>query len=180
MKKTRYSLFVYLLAVFWAHSACFAKSCSAAPEVSITAASQTKHNGVRLRWKIFNRGTQPVFVYSTFLNRRDALTWERKKDGTLAIYTFLPAKLSMTVYSFPKATFAKLGPKATIEGVFDDSRPTVRVHKSDKVILLVAYGTEIEHLQKNLGEYSHSGDGHPANPIVDWQCVAASNETKVH
>jgi len=179
MKNKPYLLLVYLFAILSISPSCFAKSCDAPIEVTISAATRLKQKGVGLRWKIHNRGNQPVFVYSTFLDRRQALTWERREDGTLGIYTFLPGKLRMTAYSFPKAAFTKLEPNKNMEGVFEDTRPTVAVHKSEKIVLLVAYGPNVDQLQKDLEEYSHSGDGHPANPIVDWQCVATSNVTQV-
>ena len=150
-------------------------SCNSDAEIVIDNLTFLKTNGVQLSWKIINRSKKAIFVYSTFLENRRAAAWIERRDGVLEAHTSLPTKLNMTAYSYPEATFIKIEPNNTESGTFIDTEPTVRIHKSTKIVFTIAYGSDIEGVKEALRQHFYHGSGHPANPIVDWQCISMSN-----
>lgn len=155
------------------------KLCSQQPQVTIRNAVVKKH-GIQLSWKIVNPGNTRIFVYSPFLESRRAAAWIKRKDGILEIRTSLPSKLNMTAYGYPEAKFVQIEPHGALEGVFVDPDPTVRIARSTQLIFFIAHGDDVEGVKEALHQHYLHGAGHPANPIVDWQCVAASNIVEVH
>ena len=173
-------LLAYLLVGSVVSAKCCAQSCDPTPQLTITDVHLYKHKGVRLQWKLVNHGSQPIFVYSTFLEgRHRAAEWMKRPDGVFEIHTSLSHKLDMQVNYYPKATFVKIEPNSERIGSFDDPDPTVRLAKADRVLFTIAYGADVESVQQALKLYYNKGTGHPANPIVDWQCIAMSNILQV-
>jgi hypothetical protein len=149
------------------------------PQITISDAKRFKNKGIQLKWKIVNPNETQIFIYSTFLGDRRAAAWIKRPDGILEVHTSLPSKLKTTAYSYPHAAFIKMEPRTAIEGVFIDPEPTVRARRSDQLVFTVAYGMEVEAVKQALRDHFYHGEGHPANPIVDWQCIAISNLTQI-
>jgi hypothetical protein len=178
-KQVRFVLLLWLSISGYSQDSHSPKICESAPIVTISDANPLKNTGVKLKWKIFNPSETPIFVYSTFLENRRAAAWVKRQDGVLEIHTSLPAKLNMTAYSYPEAAFIRIEPKTMREGIFIDPKPTIHAHKSNQLVFTVAFGVEVERVKQALRDHFYHGEGHPANPIVDWQCIATSNVTQV-
>lgn len=171
---------VYLAQAVSGQSTPVAKSCDAQPEVIVSDATHVKHKGIQLKWRIVNHRDRPIFVYSTFLFGPRAAAWRKRKDGVFEIHISLPEKLGWYVYSYPKAVFSRVDAHGELKGVFIDPNPTIDLQKDSRVLLDVAYGSDVQQVKRALQDEFRHGSGHPANPLVDWQCIASSTVVSIH
>jgi hypothetical protein len=144
-------------------------------KVSVQAIS-ARCDGSRMdvQWRITNRESRPVFVYSTFLYESVA-GFDLDKSGTLHLHTSLKQKLNGGVNFYPEARFLKLAEGSSFEGTLTDKSICSEVHrsKSTAVVMDVAFGFEIDSVNKALRETARSSQ-HPANPIVEWRTLVTS------
>jgi hypothetical protein len=145
-------------------------------EVTINQGAGRVSQALDLHWKITNTASHEVVIYSSFLHG-PTLLHRRDADGNDELYTSLPTKLDVGVYYFPKAEFITLHPGESAEGDLKDSLKSDRwVKRGSKIILNVSYGSDLQAIQEALKEQFLHGQGHPANPLVDWQHFARSNQ----
>jgi hypothetical protein len=95
---------------------------------------------------------------------------------------------------FPKTEFIRIDPGQSKEGQFvsyyslerwidlSTGRPLAKRKVTSgtwMVRSLVAYGYEIESVQRALAALTASGTEHPINPVVEWQKVAYSHPVNI-
>jgi hypothetical protein len=145
-------------------------------EVTITQGSGSVRKTLDLHWKITNIASHDVVIYSSFLHG-PTLQHRGDADGNEELYTSLPTKLDVGVYYFPKAQFITLHSGESAEGDLKDTLKSDRwVKRGSKIVLNVSYGSDLQAIQQALKEQFLHGQGHPANPLVDWQHFARSNQ----
>lgn len=144
-------------------------------EINITQGSGSVRRGLDLHWKITNITSHDVVIYSSFLHG-PTLQHRQDIDGCSELYTSLTAKLDVGVYYYPKAEFITLHPRESAEGDLKDSLKSDRwVKRGSTIALNVSYGSDLPAIQEALKQQFLHGQGHPANPLVDWQRFARSN-----
>jgi len=161
------------------HASLSGTECKPLPGIIVKEASWVRTKGVHLKWRILNTADVPIYVYSTFLTGSRAAAWSERSDGTFEIRTSLNTKLHMTAYSYPKAVFTRIEPHSTLDGDLSDPAPRLRKLNKVRISLSVAYGNSIARVEQDLQASAHVDAEHPANPIVEWQCIAWSNVVKL-
>lgn len=153
-----------------------------------------------MHWTISNVGTNPIYVYSTFLQhqwRIPAFSYtDLDPEQRLIDVRFTQLKpLPGGVNSFPDAEFMEIGPQESREGDFATNvpvgqetfySPSGEGMKAQKLTsgpwtlrIVIAYGYEIRSVNQMLAESLAIGKEHPINPIVRWQKLAYSEPIKV-
>lgn len=142
---------------------------------SITQRGQLSSEGLLLHWVVTNRTSSVLYVYGTFLHG-PAVSHE-SHDGSILVFTSLPRKLEVDVYSYPKSTFFAVDAGRSLEGDFRDPMLNSKWAKTgERLRMRFGFGSEIESVRQALKKQLESPQGgHPANPIVDWQRAAMSN-----
>lgn len=161
------------------------------PLVQIEIAQPAKlGKPLQLHWRITNNAKRPVFIYSTLLHNEYFVEFNASVEQKTIEVRFLRLRAwgdRSPPYYFPKTEFARIDPGESIEGQLV-SRESFRVVVRDRSVglkakeeqitpgiwsiqALVAYGYEIESVQQSSSSLE---DGHPADPVVQWQKVARS------
>lgn len=166
--------------------------------------SFTLDEPLKMRWRIFNSGVKPKYVYSTLLRPENGALAEINIDAEhrllevrfLRLNTF-PRDISPN--SFPDTEFKRIDPGQSYDGYFVSSKPARHISNTKitntsplheavtgrlttgtwELRTLVAYGDEIESVQSDLKTLYPYSKGHPLAAIVKWQKVAYSETVRV-
>ena len=161
------------------------------PTLELSASSENNlSEPLKIHWKITNSNQKPIFVYSTLLDKSNFAFAELKIDVSQKLFEILFTSLSKGIVEpnyFPKTVFAEIGAGKSLEGDFNTRFDVLKEinlakdasKKADlkdsagqwNVTALIAYGDEIESVQKTIGD---TKGGHPIDPIVEWQKIATS------
>ena len=170
LDKRTWLLFIpSLLAVGIGISSMAQQESKAALSVSLSNA-RLHHKTLSFAWHIDNRSSEPLYVYSTFLNGPAAAT---TAHGTvLQERTSLKATEPVGVNAYPPAKFLRIEPGGFLDGKFVDRQANLTLLKGATTVEMeVAFGREAEEVTRQVALTSRNGN-HPANPIVAWQTEA--------
>lgn len=168
-----------------------AKKEAMPPTLELSAAPESNLNEpLKIHWKISNPNQKPVFVYSTLLDKSNFAFAELEIDTSQKLFEIRFTSLSKGIVEpnyFPKTVFAEIEAGKSLEGDFytrfdllKEIKLTKDASKKDElknltgqwnVRALIAYGNEIESVQKTIGD---TKGGHPIDPIVEWQKTSIS------
>jgi hypothetical protein len=154
------------------------------------------HDRLEFKWEINNPTTKTVYIYSSLLENPAAVQVNLKPETHTLQVLFLSLQTIPAVpYSFPESNFIEIPPGQLVQGHFANARSVSEVVGSTlvgkkhangvaapsqwQVEILVAYGEEIESVQKDIKELHTKGTQHPINPIVRWQKIAYSKPVMV-
>lgn len=146
------------------------------------------------KWRVLNRGSKPIFLFSTLLDPANAAfaEFELNTEQKTIQVGFVRSEPSsgFPPYSFPKIQFKQLNPGESLEGTFESDQPIAKldfyVMKGDKLQKInlrsgvwslraaIAWNTEIETVRRTLQTSAEEGQEHPANAVTRWQQIAIS------
>jgi hypothetical protein len=144
------------------------------PVLSVSLSNaRLHHKTLSFAWHIDNRSSEPLYVYSTFLNGPPAAT---TANGTvLQERTSLSATEPVGVNAYPPAKFLRIEPGGVLDGKFVDRQVNLTMLKGITTVEMeVAFGREAEEVTRQVALTSRNGN-HPANPIVTWQTEALAS-----
>ena len=163
-----------------------------APIVEIEIDQNIKlSKSLNIHWRIENPNDAPIYIYSALLKypaAADILL--DTKEKVIEIRFTLLNPLSKSPNDFPAAEFIRIDSKKSFEGEFVENKPIgqknyynskdtgVRLQQITEgkwqISIVVAYGSEIDTVQKDLAELVKKGEKHPINSIIRWQKIAYS------
>jgi hypothetical protein len=170
------------------------------PVLHIEAASNASlDEPLEFTWIISNPGAKPVYIYTSLLETERSAFAELNihEEKKVIEVGFLRSELiaGLPPYSFPKASFKPIDPGQSLRGRFvsEFTISELKGHKvsGDKLETIkltpspwningkIAYGYEIESVQKALEQSLKEGQEHPFNPINRWQKVVYSELVNV-
>ena len=145
------------------------KDNQTALSVSLSDA-RLSHKTLSFTWHLKNRSSEPLYVYSTFLNGPPAAT--AVQPGVICERTSLRTAETAGVNAYPPAKFLRIEAGETLDGRFVDRQADAAVFRGITTVEMeVAFGREVEELKRQIVLSSGNGN-HPANPIVSWQTEA--------
>lgn len=164
------------------------ESSNPAVEVKVVAPTLS-NNLLDFRWEMMNTSAKPIFIYYALLENPASAEYRFDHETRTLQVLFLSLQTIPAIpYYYPEPSFIKIPPGQSIQGHFAGKRsigdltgPTQSGKHADegsaaasqwRVEVLVAYGEEIESVQKAIRELK--GAQHPINPIVRWQRIAHS------
>jgi hypothetical protein len=170
-----------------------------APIIHLEVSSSIKlEDPLEVHWRIFNNTTEPIYIYSTLLQHASFADFDIDAKQKIIEIHFLRLSLwgeKPPPYYFPPTEFSKIDPGQELKGKLVSGKSIgqlVSYKSSDgkteeekikpgtwTIRALVAYGREIESVQKDLIELQKKGKGHPADPVVRWQKISQSELVSV-
>lgn len=141
--------------------------------------------------RIKNCGNEPIYFYSALLDNPKILDIYVDSEEKIIETRFTRFHtFASSPNDFPDAEFTKVEPKEAYQREFTteisfkkkayyDSDAGYKLQRIDsgtwRIRVAVAYGYEIDSVQRKIAEIILIGKEHPINPIVEWQKIAYSN-----
>jgi hypothetical protein len=165
-----------------------------APVVELSMASEaTLNQPLKIHWKITNPNAESVYIYTSLLQEKNSVSVEFKINKSEKMIDLIFTRLSKIILEpnyFPKTEFTKIEAGKSLEGdlksklnLFEEMKRQTTSKESSKSFTgewsvkgIIAFGDEIDSVKKVI---DNTKNGHPIDPIIDWQKTTTSKTIKV-